>query len=98
MFNLNLHTVGKCPDQQCGNCPYLKKGKIFKIGDQEFKVNSSKVCGTKNLNYCIMFGGCGQYYISKTGTTLGTRIQVHKQYIIYKNIIINIETYIYNKT
>lgn len=78
-----LHTVRTCPDQRCGTCPYLKEGIIFKIGDWEFKVNSSMTCRTKNLIYCIMCGGCGQYYIGETGTTLRTRIRVHKQQILH---------------
>lgn len=79
--NNNLHTVRKCPDQRCGTCPYLKEGNIFKIGEREFKVNSSMTCGTKNLIYCIICGGCEQYCIGETGTTLRTRIRVHKQQI-----------------
>lgn len=30
-----------------------------------------------------MCGGCGQYYIGETGTTLRFRIRVHKQQILH---------------
>lgn len=39
-------------------------------------------CQSKNLIYTIICDdGCNQFYIGETGTTLRTRIRVHKQQI-----------------
>lgn len=38
-------------------------------------------CQSKNSIYTIICDGCNQFYIGETGTTLRTRIRVHKQQI-----------------
>lgn len=38
-------------------------------------------CHSKNLIYTIICDGCNKFYIGETGTTLRTRIRVHKQQI-----------------
>jgi hypothetical protein len=38
-------------------------------------------CDSKNLIYCIKCGGCKEFYIGETGSTLRTRIRIHKQHI-----------------
>ncbi|XP_062612905.1 uncharacterized protein LOC134274656 [Saccostrea cucullata] len=77
----NVHSVSKCPDRRCGTCPYIREGNTFKIGPKDFKVNANMSCDSKNVIYCITCEGCGQFYIGETGTTLRTRIRIHKQHI-----------------
>ena len=38
-------------------------------------------CDSKNLIYCIICGGCEEFYIGETGSILRTRIRIHKQHI-----------------
>lgn len=75
------HAVKKCPDQRCGTCPLLKEGSVFNIGNRNFIVKSNMTCATKNVIYCITCEGCGQHYIGETGSTLRTRIRIHRQHI-----------------
>ena len=81
-FNRNTtHSVHKCSDRRCGTCPYIKEGNIFKLGNRNFEIKTDMSCASQNVIYCIICGGCGQFYIGETGTTLRTRIRIHKQHI-----------------
>ena len=75
------HSVQRCTDRRCGTCPYIREGNTFKIGTREFKIKTDMSCASKNVIYCITCEGCGEFYIGETGTTLRTRIRVHKQHI-----------------
>ena len=79
--NTNTYSIQKCSDRRCGTCPYIKEGSIFKIGSRDFKVKNNMSCDSKNLIYCIICGGCEEFYIGETGSTLRTRIRIHKQHI-----------------
>ena len=80
-FKSTKHTVRKCKDKRCGTCPYLQQGTSFTFDNYVFHVNSDMSCESKNLIYVITCGGCNQFYIGETGTTLRSRIRVHKQHI-----------------
>lgn len=46
-------------------------------------------CASKNVIYNITCSGCKEIYIGETGTTLHTRIRIHKQHVNepeYRNI------------
>lgn len=38
-------------------------------------------CASKNVIYNITCSGCNEFYIGETGTTLRTRIRIHKQHV-----------------
>lgn len=76
-----LYSVKKCSDLRCGTCNYMKTGSTFNFGNKDFTVKADMTCESKNVIYCITCAGCGQFYIGETGTTLRTRIRIHKQHI-----------------
>lgn len=47
-------------------------------------------CGTKNLIYCIICEGFGQYYVGETGTTLRNKTRAHEQQIQHPEKLVNI--------
>lgn len=76
-----IFSVTKCADRRCGTCPFLREGNSFQFNNKIFTVNSDMSCSTKNLIYVITCAGCEKHYIGETGTTLRTRIRIHKQHI-----------------
>ncbi|XP_062612861.1 uncharacterized protein LOC134274600 [Saccostrea cucullata] len=77
----HLYSVKKCSDLRCGTCNYMKTGSTFNFGNKDFTVKADMTCESKNVIYCITCAGCGQFYIGETGTTLRTRIRIHRQHI-----------------
>lgn len=71
----------KCKDPRCGTCSVLREGTSFNFKGKDFFINSDMTCESKNLIYVITCGGCNQFYIGETGTTLRARIRMHKQHI-----------------
>ena len=80
-INTSIKTVSKCGDIRCGTCPFLKQGSSVDFRGKQFRINSDMSCHSKNLIYTIICDGCNKFYIGETGTTLRTRIRVHKQQI-----------------
>lgn len=80
-INTSIKTVSKCGDIRCGTCPFLKQGSSVDFRGKQFRINSDMSCQSKNLIYTIICDGCNKFYIGETGTTLRTRIRVHKQQI-----------------
>lgn len=84
--------VNKCTDPRYETCQYIKVGNLFKFGNKDFiiiliTVNMS--CASKHVLYNITCSGCKEIYIGETGTTLHTRIRIHKQHVNepeYRNI------------
>lgn len=80
-FQRQSYSVSKCNDPRCGTCQYIKVGKSFKFGDKVFIVNANMSCASKHVIYNITCSGCNEFYIGETGTTLRTRIRIHKQHV-----------------
>lgn len=75
------YSVNKCNDPRCGTCQYIKVGNSFKFGNKDFIINADMSCASKNVIYNITCSGCKEFYIGETGTTLRTRIRIHKQHV-----------------
>ena len=80
-----VHKVNKCNDLRCGTCNILQEGSSYTFDGHIFHVNCNMSCDTSNVVYVITCPGCQNYYIGETGTSLRTRVRVHKQQILNAN-------------
>lgn len=74
--------VKKCGDTRCRCCDNITPGSEFKIVNSTIKPNALFTCSSQNLIYIIKCQGCGELYVGETGTTLRSRVRVHRQEIM----------------
>jgi hypothetical protein len=78
-----INGMKKC-GQNCTACPYIKEGKLLKIGSTEWKINRQVNCNSFNIIYIIqcLKENCRLNYIGQSGQMLKKRLQQHRGYVI----------------